>query len=184
MTAIVRPQRIADTDVVRDVLTDAFGDTGRVAGLAEALLDGPSRVALVAERDDEVVGHVQLSQAWLDAPRELVDVLVLSPMGVATAHQRTGVGSALVRAALAAAAERRAPLVFLEGVPDFYPRFGFEPGRPRGFAPPSTRIPDRAFQVATLAAWRPWMTGAFVYPETFWVHDCVGLREHDPRTAR
>jgi putative acetyltransferase len=42
------------------------------------------------------------------------------------------------------------------------------------------RIPDAAFQVVTLAGYQPWMTGALVYAEQFWVHDCVGLR--DPGT--
>lgn len=183
MTVNVRPQRPVDARAVRAVVTDAFGDTGRVADLAEDLLAGPSRVALVAELDSLIVGHVQLSRGWLDAPRELVDVLVLSPLATTPRHQRTGIGSELVRAALSAAGELRAPLVFLEGVPAFYPRFGFEPGRPLGFTPPSTRIPDRAFLVARLPAYQPWMSGAFVYPDAFWVHDCVGLRETDPRRA-
>jgi putative acetyltransferase len=47
----------------------------------------------------------------------------------------------------------------------------------RGFRKPSLRIPDDAFQVAALAAYEPWMTGTLVYSATFWVHDCVGLRD-------
>jgi putative acetyltransferase len=27
-----------------------------------------------------------------------------------------------------------------------------------------------------LSAYEPWMTGTFVYPDTFWKYDCVGLR--------
>jgi putative acetyltransferase len=69
-----------------------------------------------------------------------------------------------------------APLVFLEGDPGYYPRFGFARGATPGFSPPSERIPDRAFQVATLTSWEPWMTGALVYCELFWQHDAVGLR--------
>jgi putative acetyltransferase len=38
------------------------------------------------------------------------------------------------------------------------------------------RIPDAAFQVYPLAAYRPGMTGALVYAEQFWEYDCVGLR--------
>jgi putative acetyltransferase len=41
---------------------------------------------------------------------------------------------------------------------------------------PSLRFPDAAFQVATLSGYEPWMTGTLVYPDTFWAHDCVGLR--------
>jgi putative acetyltransferase len=68
-------------------------------------------------------------------------------------------------------------VVFLEGSPDYYPRFGFVPGGTLGFRKPSLRIPDAAFQVATLPAYEPWMTGTLVYSEPFWRHDSVGLRD-------
>jgi putative acetyltransferase len=177
MTVAVRDQESDDGAAVRRVLTDAFGVSGaRVAALAEALFDGPARCALVAESAGEIVGSVMLSRSWLDAETELVDVLVLSPLGVATAHQGQGVGGDLVRAALSAAQSANVPLVFLEGILDYYPRFGFVRGRSLGFSPPSARIPDEAFQVATLPGWATWMTGALVYCDTFWQHDAVGLR--------
>lgn len=172
----IRQQVLGDTDHVWEVLTAAFGDGGRAAGLAEALLEGPSRVALVAENDGEVVGAIQLSHSWLDASRALVDVLVLSPLGVAPHRQREGIGAELVSAALDAARERETPLVWLEGQPQYYPRFGFTRGGERGFRAPSHRIPPTAFFVLTLPSWQPWMTGGLVYPDEFWAHDCVGPR--------
>jgi putative acetyltransferase len=39
------------------------------------------------------------------------------------------------------------------------------------------RIPQCAFQVVVLPAWEPWMTGALVYPDAFWLMDAVGLRD-------
>ncbi len=176
----VRAQYATDNNAVRAVLTNAFGTDGEhVADLAQALIAGPAQIALVAELDGELVGSIMLSRAWLDAPEKLVDVLVLSPLGVATRWQKRGVGAALVRAAVERAEETRSPLVFLEGEPGYYPRFGFAPGRPLGFSPPSSRIPDAAFQVLRLAAYESWMTGAFVYPDAFWRHDSVGLRSDD-----
>ncbi len=44
---------------------------------------------------------------------------------------------------------------------------------------PSVRIPESAFQLIRLPGYESWMTGAVVYPDTFWEFDCVGLRE-DP----
>jgi putative acetyltransferase len=67
--------------------------------------------------------------------------------------------------------------VFVEGDPGYYGRFGFAPAGPLGFRKPSLRIPDAAFQVITLAAYRPRMTGTLVHPEAFWAHDAVGLRK-------
>jgi putative acetyltransferase len=176
----IRPQVLNDTDHVWELLNEAFADHGRVAGLAEALLDSSSRIALVAEHDGEVVGHLQLSRSWLDAPTQLVDVLVMSPVGVAPRWQRQGIGSRLIEAGMAEAEGQGAPLVWLEGDPNLYPPFGFRPGGERGFRAPSERIPAEAFLVATLRAWRPWMVGGLVYPDAFWIHDCVG----PPRRSR
>lgn len=171
----VRPARASDAAAIRDVTTRAFGDA-RVADLADALAAGPVRVSLVAEVDGAVVGHTMLSRGWIDAERELVEVLALSPLSVDPEQQRRGIGGELVRAALAAAEQTNVPAVFLEGSWEYYSRFGFEPGSSRGFTPPSPRVPDRAFQVTVLPAREEWMTGALVYPETFWIFDLVGLR--------
>ena len=168
----IRPEEPADRAAVRDVVLAAFGREV-VATLAEELPAGPS---LVAVDDGRIVGHVRLSPSWVDAPRRLVDTLVLSPLSVAPQRQKQGIGGALVRAAIDAAAAAGAPQVFLEGSPVYYSRFGFVPGRPLGFTPPSVRIPDPAFQVVTLPADEPWMRGALVYTDVFWRHDCVGLR--------
>jgi putative acetyltransferase len=117
------------------------------------------------------------TRSLLDAPRRLVEVQVLSPLGVVPAWQKQGIGSALVRHGLKTVADRAVPLVFLEGEPGYYPRFGFAPGGRLGFRKPSLRIPDAAFQVARLPAYESWMTGTLVYSEPFWSHDAVGLRD-------
>ena len=105
------------------------------------------RASLVAEVDGDVVGHVGLSHAWVDARRALVDVLVLSPLSVLPAHQGGGAGTALVAAAVARARELGTPALFLEGSPAYYGPRGFERASALGFAPASVRTPDRAFQV-------------------------------------
>jgi putative acetyltransferase len=157
----------------------AFEDEGEVvAGLVEALLrDDPAALSVVAEESGEVVGHVLITRSLLDAPPRLVEVGVLSPLGVRPDRQGQGIGTALVRRGLELADQRRVPVVFLEGSPRYYPRLGFRPGADLGFRKPSLRIPDAAFQAVTLSAYEPWMTGTLVYSSTFWDSDCVGLRD-------
>lgn len=178
----IRPERPADRAAVGRLLTAAFGRPA-VAELADALRRGvsgePCGVSLVADRAGELVGHLQLSRSWVDAAERLVPVEVLSPLGVLPRYQRQGIGGRLVRAALADAERRQVPLVFLEGSPSYYSRFGFGAASRHGFSPPSVRIPDAAFQVYPFAGWQPWMVGALVYAEAFWVWDCVGRRERD-----
>jgi putative acetyltransferase len=174
---IVRPERAADRDAVRAVVREAFGEDG-VAALLDDLRANPAWLGLsfVAEDGGEVIGHVSLTRAWVDDPRSVVDVLVLSPLSVRPDRQRAGVGGALVAAAQAAATEREEPLVFLEGDPRYYSRLGFVPAGPLGFTAPSPRIPERAFQVWPTPAYRGGLSGALVYPDVFWRHDAVGLR--------
>jgi putative acetyltransferase len=176
---LIRAERPEDVDAVRDVHRHAFGREA-VVRLVDALRSAPAALApisLVATVDDQVVGHVLLSASRLDAPPRLVDVLVLSPLGVLPEHQRRGVGTALVERALTAAEAIGAPLLFLEGSPLYYGPRGFRAAGPLGLRKPSLRIPDAGFQVAPLGSYEPWMTGTLVYSEPFWALDCVGLRD-------
>ena len=178
----IRSQRLGrqEREAVHAVVEAAFGD-GTVADLVDALqADEAGRLgaSLVAvDPRNHVLGHVQLSRSWLDAPTRLIEVLVLSPLAVAPHRQGEGIGGELVRAAIREAETLGAPLVFLEGSPRYYPRFGFVPGNTLGFIRPSVRIPDAAFQVIRLSSWEPWMTGQLVYSEVFWRFDAVGLRD-------
>ena len=131
----------------------------------------------MAELDGAVVGHAQLNRSWVDARRALVDVLVLSPLSVDPGHQRRGIGTALLAAAVGAAEAVASPALFLEGSPAFYGARGFGPAGDHGFLRPSARIPGPAFQVALTDAHEEWMTGALVYCDAFWALDCVGLRD-------
>ncbi len=176
----LRPERPDEEDTIRAVVEAAFVGEPVVGQLVEALRASPDWVpglSFVAELDGQIVGHVLFTRSLLDAPPRLVDVLVLSPLSVVPAQQRVGIGSALVRHGLDKIRQIRGePLVFLEGDPAFYGRFGFEPGEPVGFRRPSLRIPEPAFQVVRMPSWEPWMTGTLVYSRLFWDLDCVGLR--------
>lgn len=174
----IRREAPVDHAATRAVVAAAFGDEP-VPELLDAMRVSSAWLDLsfVAEDAGEVVGHVSFSRGWLDAPRRLVEVLVLSPLSVRPDRQRSGVGSALVGECVRLLGrERREPLVFLEGSPRYYPRLGFVPGGTLGLTAPSVRIPEPAFQVVTLPAYEPWMTGALVYPDVFWANDAVGLR--------
>jgi len=175
----VRPATAADDDPVRAVVSGAFGDeAGPVLEVVALLREaGDVESELVAEVDGSVVGHVGLSRAWVDARERLVEVLVLSPLGVLPSHQRSGVGTALLAAARDAAVGLGAPLVFLEGDPGYYSRRGWERASRHGLERPSTRIPDAACQVVLLPSYEPWMTGRLVYPDVWWRLDLVGLRD-------
>jgi putative acetyltransferase len=176
---IVRQMAPDEFDATRALSIAAFGDDQHIGVLLDALRaswawdDG---LSFVAEHEGELVGQVLYTHAILDASRALQGVLVLSPVGVRPDLQRSGIGSALITTTLGWLRERGEPLVFLEGHPTYYPRFGFVRAADHGFVAPSVRIPVDAFMVHRLPAYEPWMTGALVYPDAFWRADAVGLR--------
>lgn len=181
---LIRPAAPADLDAVQHVIAASFGEEGAgiVALWADVAARGHVRAELVAVDDEEVVGHVGLSHGWLDARQELVDVLVLSPLGVLPERQGGRIGAALLAAAVAEADRLGAPLVVLEGDPGYYSRYGWAPAASYGIEAPSRRIPAPACQVVALAAHEPWMTGRIVYRDVWWEHDAAGLR--DPMLAQ
>lgn len=176
----IREQVAGDAAPVYALIAVAFGDA-MVGDLDAALARRPGGTAYVASTTQGLVGHVRLTWGWLDTPARLVEVLVLSPLSVAPAWQRRGVGRALVMRAVAGATDHAAPLLFLEGDPAYYAGSGFESAARLGVTRPSVRIPEPAFQLFRLPGYESWMTGALVYPDTFWEFDCVGLREHSDK---
>ncbi|AKU18791.1 hypothetical protein VV02_09810 [Luteipulveratus mongoliensis] len=175
-----RAERASDQAAVRRVVADAFADEGsQVAAFLDAMRASTHWVDLsfVAEDDSEVIGHISFSTCWLDTRRELLEVLTLSPVSVAPEHQGRGVGSGLIRWALAGLQDMSWPMIVLEGAPRYYGRFGFLPGEEHGLRRPSLRTPAPAFQVLPGSRREDWMTGTVVYPEYMWALDCVGLRE-------
>ncbi|MEA3041970.1 MAG: putative acetyltransferase, partial [Sphingomonadales bacterium] len=98
----------------------AFG-TGAEAELVERLhADAGAAIALVAEVEARIVGHVLFSR--MAAPFR---ALGLGPVSVLPPRQRSGIGSALVRAGLVRARQEGWDAVFVLGDPAYYGRFGF-----------------------------------------------------------
>lgn len=174
----IRPESGDDTSAIHALHAAAFGEESNVSKLVAGLRAHEGAyptISLVAELEAGApIGHAMLSHAWVDASNHLVDVMVLSPLGVHPRAQKKGVGTALINAALKAADELLVPLVFLEGNPSYYGPRGFENAISLSFRRPSLRIPENAFQVARLKSFDQSMTGTFVYRDVHWRHG-VGL---------
>jgi putative acetyltransferase len=86
---------------------------------------GALALSLVATLDGRVVGHAAFSPVSIDAQASAW--CGLGPLSVVPAHQRSGIGAALIRSGLRRLRERGVAGCVVLGDPAFYGRFGFAP---------------------------------------------------------
>ena len=140
---IIRPETEADHDEIRRVVRAAFGSDGEPA-LVERIrtsVEYLPELALVAEHEGRVVGHVMISGATLRSTDGDNPIVMLSPLAVDPEVQRGGIGGALVREVTRRAEQAGYRFVVLEGSPAYYCRFGFGPAAEYGVTMP---LPDWA----------------------------------------
>jgi len=162
---IVRPERADDERELAALIDAAFADTETSVFTAKIRASGGyvPELTFVADDDGELVGFTMLS--YVTAGER--NVLILTPMAVRPDRQRAGVGKQVVRAAIAAADARGEPVVLVEGVPSYYPQFGFRSASELGFERPDPRIPEPAWMALPLAAYDSSVAGPVVYPDFF-----------------
>jgi predicted N-acetyltransferase YhbS len=162
---VTRAESAADVPTVRSIHLAAF-ETPAEADLVDALrgdaswLTGLSVVA--TDRAGRVVGHALLTRCSIDA----TPALCLAPCAVLPEFQRSGAGSAAIRAALQAARERGEAYVTVLGHPDYYPRFGFQRASTFGIRV-DLDVPDEALMAMTLDETRPLPAGTIRYAAPF-----------------
>ena len=164
---LIRRETAHDVAAIAEVHRQAFdGDAPVEIDLVERLRSSPAWIpplSFVAEWHDSVIGHVCLTRATVAS----TPVLALGPIGVLPGHQRGGVGSALMHAALGAADSRDEPLVALLGHLQYYPRFGFVAGSSLGIEPDEPSWSSH-FQVRRLTTWDTALSGMFRYAAPFY----------------
>jgi putative acetyltransferase len=162
---VTRPETADDVSAIREIHIAAFPTTEE-AELVEALrasdawIEGLSIVTEDAEVT--VVGHALLTRCHVgEAP-----ALALAPCAVLPRVQRTGAGSAAIRACLDAARTKGENLVLVLGHPEYYPRFGFIPASAFGIRA-GFEVPDEAMMALALAAPAEIPRGTIAYPAPF-----------------
>ncbi|MBK8760512.1 MAG: N-acetyltransferase [Sulfuritalea sp.] len=126
--ALIRNEIAADADAITAVTLAAFA-TLEISQHTEQFIvkalraAGALAVSLVAELYGRVVGHVAFSPVVLSDGTP--DWHGLGPVSVLPAHQRQGIGKALIRQGLARLQAMGARGCCLVGHPDYYRKFGF-----------------------------------------------------------
>ncbi|GAA1007508.1 acetyltransferase [Streptomyces sp. F-3] len=165
-TWITRAETRADVPAVRDILLAAF-PTSAEADLVDALradpaawIEGLSLVA--ADTTGHPVGYALLTRCHIGT----APALCLAPCAVRPERQRTGAGSAAIRAALDAARSLGEHHVVVLGHPDYYPRFGFTRASEHGIRL-TVDVPDDALMALSLDADHPLPGGTVRYAAPF-----------------
>lgn len=138
----VRPEEPWDREASLGVERLAFGASDE-AEIIERVRDEAGSLALVAVDGDRIIGHAQLSRAWIGE----LPVLALGPIGAVPERQGAGIGSSLVRSALEEARRLGEAAVILLGSQDYYPRFGFVPAASMGLRNPFAGVQESGFVV-------------------------------------
>jgi predicted N-acetyltransferase YhbS len=118
----------ADRDAIAALHQQAFGPTEgpEIADLARVLLGQPDTITITVRRDGEIAGNVLFTPfAFCDHPQ--VSCQLLAPCAVAPQVQGRGLGRALMQTSIAHLTSLGVDAVFVLGIPDFYPRYGFAP---------------------------------------------------------
>lgn len=138
----IRPERDDEAAAIASVITAAFAgaalsggnEASIVAGLREA---GALTLSLVADDGRQVAGYCAFSPVTVDG--RSCGWFGLGPVAVAPAHQRKGIGAALISAGMDALARSGARGCVVLGEPAYYRRFGFgaDPGLTYPGPPPA-----------------------------------------------
>ena len=124
-------------------------------------------LALVAEFDGEMVGHIMLTKLIIKSDEKESTSLALAPVSVLPQYQNKGIGSKLITQSLKIAENLGFKSVIILGHDKYYPRFGFKPASTWGIKAPF-EVPDESFMALELIdGGLDGITGTVVYPKEF-----------------
>ena len=148
---LVRPEQPRDAEAIAALHRASGGERAadRVAALRAGHGFDPA-LSLVCERGGRLLGHALVSEVGLEGHDG--GVHALAALAVDPEQEGEGVEGRLVKAALAAAAQRGAARVVAVTEGEDLGRFGFEPAAEHGLAPDDARIDEARWLVRRLPA--------------------------------
>ncbi len=159
----IRESTPDDVAPLADVYADAFPDEELMPLVVSLLESKEDVVSLVACVDRALVGHILMTMCGIEGRSERV--ALLAPLGVVSAWQGKGAGSALVAEGLRRVKSSGARQVHVLGDPAYYGRFGFHADA--GVAPPYP-LPEEwsaAWQALSLQPGEATIEGRLSVPE-------------------
>lgn len=124
----IRAERSGDVEAIHRVTELAFRDALHTDHTEQLIVKalrqaGALIISLVAELGSDVVGHVAISEVTISDGS--ANWFGLGPISVLPEHQGKGIGSQLMKNALAELKTKGAAGCVVLGEPNYYERFGF-----------------------------------------------------------
>lgn len=166
---IIRPETLADSNMISEVNKLAFGQENE-ARLVENIrrrANFNSKLSLVAIKNEKVVGYLLFSPIVIQTPKDDIPALALAPLAVCPKFQNQGIGSELVKQGLEECKGLGHKVIVVIGHPNYYTRFGFSSATAKGLKAPFP-VPDEAFMILELVPGAlDGISGMIKYPPVF-----------------
>ena len=149
MNIEIRPEQACDIEAIHQVTKIAFLNAPHTDHTEQFIVKALRQynalsISLVAAVEGDIVGHVAVSPVTISDGSE--GWYGLGPISVLPSHQNCGIGSNLMKAAIAALKAKDAKGCVLLGEPSYYQRFGF--ASRKGLVLPD--VPAEYFQALVL----------------------------------
>ncbi len=155
---IVRQEKTEDFPRIYELVKEGFRtaqvSNGKEQDFVDYLRNGANYIpelALVAEDNGAIVGHIMLTKTQIDAKARKIETLLLAPVTVELEHRKKGIGARLIDEAFRLAKNKGYASVVLVGNPAFYGRFGFKCSADFGIEN-ANGIPDKYVQSCELVS--------------------------------
>jgi putative acetyltransferase len=159
-----RNENPGDIERIHRVTELAFQDAAHTDHTGQFIVEALRRsealaVSLVSDLNGEIIGHVAVSQVSISDGS--ADWFGLGSIAILPEYQAQGIGSALVKSALADLKSKGAAGCVVLGDPDYYGRFGFKVVE----GPVFPGVPAEYFQAPSFVGGFP--QGEIAYHEAF-----------------
>ncbi len=175
MGILIRQEKSTDFKAVSDLIEKAF-ETVKFSDhkeqfLVEHLRESSSfipELSLVAEIDDNIVGHILLTKLKIKNGQQEFDSLALAPVSVLPEYQRKGIGGKLIEHTHKVAKELGYKSIVLLGHEKYYPRFGYEQAHKFGIDLPFNAPKENCMVIELTKNGLNGVSGVCEYPKEFY----------------
>jgi len=122
---LIRPEQPSDLTQIRVINEAAFGRSDEADLIENLRAESVVLLSLVAELDNQIVGHILFSRMTIETPEAAIPAVSLAPVAVLPTHQRRGIAAQLIHDGLTQLLGKSERIVIVLGHEHYYPRFGF-----------------------------------------------------------